>query len=151
MDSAVVKSCHDGDTCKFKVQNNTLNVRLSGIDAPEINQPLGKESRNFLFKLLDGQKVELNCKGMSHKRQVCTVYANGADVGIEMVKNGYAYDAVQYSKGFYTPYQEQAALKKVGVWALKNQQSPYCYRAQQKNKHKKSKINQNCMKNPLYN
>jgi endonuclease YncB( thermonuclease family) len=41
-------SIHDGDTLRVVRGNEELKIRLCGIDAPEIKQPLGIESRDYL-------------------------------------------------------------------------------------------------------
>ena len=38
----------DGDTIKVKFENKIKKIRLSAIDAPEIKQNHGKESKKFL-------------------------------------------------------------------------------------------------------
>ena len=45
----VVLSVHDGDTLRVRnEQGRVINIRLWGVDAPELGQPYGKASRNFL-------------------------------------------------------------------------------------------------------
>jgi len=44
-------SVHDGDTLRVVRGDEELKVRLCGIDAPEIRQPLGIESRDYLRSL----------------------------------------------------------------------------------------------------
>lgn len=41
-------SIHDGDTLRVVRGNEELKIRLCGIDAPELKQPLGIESRDYL-------------------------------------------------------------------------------------------------------
>jgi endonuclease YncB( thermonuclease family) len=41
-------SVHDGDTLRVVRGNEELKIRLCGIDAPEIKQTLGIESRDYL-------------------------------------------------------------------------------------------------------
>ncbi|MBW4536539.1 MAG: hypothetical protein KME09_21635 [Pleurocapsa minor HA4230-MV1] len=41
-------SIYDGDTLRVVRGQEELKVRLCGIDAPEIKQPLGIESRDYL-------------------------------------------------------------------------------------------------------
>jgi endonuclease YncB( thermonuclease family) len=45
-------SVYDGDTFKVKCNGRDQKIRLCGIDAPEIKQPLGIESRNYLRSLI---------------------------------------------------------------------------------------------------
>ena len=56
----VVLSVHDGDTLRVRnEQGRVINIRLWGVDAPELGQPYGKASRNFLRKLAQGKRVEV--------------------------------------------------------------------------------------------
>ena len=38
-----------------KWKEKEIKIRLNDIDAPEMNQPFGVQSRNFLIRLLDKQ------------------------------------------------------------------------------------------------
>ena len=43
----------DGDTIYVRdYDNKTHKIRLAGIDAPEMSQPYGKESRSHLLELI---------------------------------------------------------------------------------------------------
>jgi endonuclease YncB( thermonuclease family) len=41
-------SIYDGDTLRVVRGNEELKIRFCGIDAPELDQPLGIESRDYL-------------------------------------------------------------------------------------------------------
>ena len=65
-----VYNVHDGDTfnltakqtqCIMKKPGPHQAVRLWGIDAPELAQPGGIQSRDALAKLIDGKNVQLIC------------------------------------------------------------------------------------------
>jgi len=59
-----VLSIHDGDTIKVEKDGITEKVRFCGIDAPEISQPLGKESRDYLRSLVSPtNKVQISIVG----------------------------------------------------------------------------------------
>jgi len=47
----------DGDTIKVKFENKIKKIRLSAIDAPEIKQSHGKESKKFLSDLIKKKKL----------------------------------------------------------------------------------------------
>src|SRR5882762_5505503 len=49
----------DGDTLVVQLSSGPIRVRLYGIDAPEHNQPGGREATDALSALLAGQRVEL--------------------------------------------------------------------------------------------
>lgn len=97
--TAIGMSCHDGDTCRVKTTTGEIwKIRLSGIDAPEIKQPFGVEAQNHLEKLIKDQKVQMECTGMSFDRHTCRIFLKEKDLGEEMVKEGLAWEAPQYSK-----------------------------------------------------
>ena len=45
-------SIYDGDTLRLIDSDRELKIRLCGIDAPELKQPLGIESRDYLRSLI---------------------------------------------------------------------------------------------------
>ncbi len=51
--SGKVISIHDGDTITILQGKQQIKVRLFGIDAPELKQPYGKKSKQFLANLKD--------------------------------------------------------------------------------------------------
>ena len=55
--SALVTGVHDGDTLTVIRRDETLQVRLSGIDSPEMNQPFGDDARSFTAVLALGRTV----------------------------------------------------------------------------------------------
>jgi endonuclease YncB( thermonuclease family) len=58
----VANSIHDGDTLRVRSSDGqVLKVRFACIDAPELKQPLGEESRNHLRSFINeaGGKVKL--------------------------------------------------------------------------------------------
>lgn len=125
---AIVHSCHDGDTCKMMVKNKKVSVRFSGIDTPELKQKFGKQARDYTKSLIVGKTVELECNGKSFKRSTCTVLLDGQDIGIEIVKNGWAWDSPKYSKGKYKQAEATARQQKLGMWSDPENTSPYCFR-----------------------
>ena len=55
--SAVVAGVHDGDTLTVRNGEQSIRIRLSGIDSPEMNQPLGDDARSFTAELALGTTV----------------------------------------------------------------------------------------------
>ena len=47
------ESIYDVDTLRLIGNDRELKVRLCGIDSPELNQPLGIESRDYLRSLIN--------------------------------------------------------------------------------------------------
>ena len=58
----IADSIHDGDTLRVRSsKGEILKVRFSCVDAPELKQPLGEESRNYLRSMINeaGSKVKV--------------------------------------------------------------------------------------------
>jgi endonuclease YncB( thermonuclease family) len=69
---AVVSYCHDGDTCTLA---DGTRVRLHAIDAPEIDQPYGKQARVWINRMIAGEHVDVRPTGaVSHGRTVAAIY-----------------------------------------------------------------------------
>lgn len=88
----------DGDTLRC----DGARVRLWGIDAPEMAEPGGQESKSALVALIDGQAV--TCEQIDtdrYRRIVARCYVDGRDVGGMLVTGGWARDWPRYSGGYY--------------------------------------------------
>ena len=59
----------DGDTVKVLRDNQTVKIRLSGIDAPEMDQPFGKQSKRFVSKLIFGKTVDVKDLGLDRYKR----------------------------------------------------------------------------------
>ena len=90
---------HDGDT----IGRGPDRVRIWGIDAPELQEPGGKASRDHLRALIEGQA--LACTMIERDRygrrvMRCTL-PGGVDLACAMVDAGHAQDWPRYSGGAY--------------------------------------------------
>ena len=59
----------DGVTVKVLRDNQTVKIRLSGIDAPEMDQPFGKQSKRFVSKLIFGKTVDVKDLGLDRYKR----------------------------------------------------------------------------------
>ena len=101
----------DGDTIKIK---NT-QIRLFGIDAPEMNHPYGKKAKWALHNLCKGHiiRAEITDKD-EYGRTVAHCYLSGGqDLSAEMVKQGLAIDWPKYSGGKYRNLEVPDVRKKL--------------------------------------
>lgn len=111
-------------------------VRLSGIDAPEKQQPFGQESKKSLADLVYGKEVTVNwIKRDYHKRVVGKVMLNKTDVNLEQVKRGVAWvfkhfvnDPYSQDQADYVDAQEQAEDRRLGLWTQKDPIPPWEFR-----------------------
>jgi endonuclease YncB( thermonuclease family) len=99
----------DGDTIKIK----KTQIRLFGIDAPELNHPHGRRAKSALIKLCKGQTVRAEITEVDHYgRTVAQCYlADGRDLSAEMVKLGLAIDWPKFSGGKYLSLETPDARK----------------------------------------
>jgi len=89
----------DGDS--LVIQGN--DIRLFGIDAPELAHPYGKTAKYALIKLCKGQTIRAEIVMTdTHGRRVSRCYLeDGRDLSAEMVKLGLAIDWPKFSGGAY--------------------------------------------------
>ena len=126
----------DGDTIHVVTDGNVkFKVRLDRIDAPEKDQPYGKESTAYLTKLIKGRTVRVEWqKKDQYGRVLGIVYLDKADVNLQMVTTGNAHHYSYFDKTpAYATAEAAAKSKKLGLWAAENPINPYEWR---KNKRK---------------
>ncbi|WP_095533025.1 thermonuclease family protein [Planktotalea arctica] len=101
----------DGDSIVIQ----KTQIRLFGIDAPEMNHPFGQKAKWALVSLCKGETVKAEISEEDvHGRTVakCTL-ADGRDLSAEMVKLGLAIDWPKYSGGVYRGLETPDARKKM--------------------------------------
>ena len=118
--TGVVTSVTDGDTIwvRPEVGGPSRPVRLEGIDAPEICQPFGAQSRDALASLVLRRRVVINDDTMDeNKRIVSRVRLKRQDVGEWMVVRGYAWSyRFRGNLGPYAREEKRARAARVGLW-----------------------------------
>ena len=133
-------SIHDGDTLRVRSpKGEILKVRFACVDAPELKQPLGEESRNYLRSLVNrgGNKVKVQAITVDrYGRTVAQLWNGNGLIQSQMAVAGMAYGYEQYKKDCpnweaIESTQAQAQEAKLGVWRLPNGgQRPWDYRKQ---------------------
>jgi len=74
----------DGDTITVRDENKQHKIRLNGIDAPELAQPFGQESKLNLSDLLFNKQVVVAWKSTDlYDRIIGTVTIGSVDAGLE--------------------------------------------------------------------
>ena len=129
-----VKSIYDADTLTVVRGREEKTIRLCGIDAPEISQPLGVEARDYLRKVLDGEIIHFNKLNEDrYGRTVADVILIDRNIGADLVRNGYAWVWDEYAR--YCPeYDElkqasdEAKSNQVGVFSSDSHLEPWIWR-----------------------
>ena len=101
----------DGDT----IHIGSNKIRLQGINAPELEEPYGKQAKWALHKLVKGQTITAHPNGeKSYDRIVAKCYLDdGRDLAAEMVKMELALDLPNYPDADYKHLETPASRKKL--------------------------------------
>ena len=139
----ILSSCNPPKTHEIKVSrivdgdsfiSENTRYRIIEIDAPEINQTYGYESKKYLSDLILNQNVEIKSKGKDkYNRETVELKVNGSDVADLMVANGFAWQYKRYSTDRNLSNLELKAREgKRGLWKYKAV-NPYQYRKSKNN------------------
>lgn len=125
----------DGDTIKI----NRIQVRLFGVDAPEINHPYGKKAKWALHKLCKGHLIRAEITDEDdHGRTVARCYLpDGSDLSAEMVKQGLAIDWPKFSGGKYKDLEPPGIRKKLFLADARQKGRMHVWEKFESRQHKK--------------
>jgi micrococcal nuclease len=114
----------DGDTFEILQDSKKSRCRIAEIDAPERNQPFGKQATDSLTKLLLNKPIV--CLGLGrdlYLRRLVKVYQldnQPTNLDSVLVSNGWAWSMKGWHKSSYNPNadlnQVQAKLANRGLW-----------------------------------
>jgi len=143
-------SVYDGDTLRVKRGWEEMKLRLCGIDAPEKDQPLGIEARDYLRSLIgegDGDVIVVPVEKDRYGRTVAEVfvsprpgtgYAEEEEIHLnsQMMMAGYAWHYKRFSgncpnRDGYDVAEQIAKDSRVGVWATPGAIPPWEWRKSQ--------------------
>lgn len=119
-----VTDVQDGDTITFiKSINDSKRIavkgRLYGIDAPELQQEFGTESKNELRKLILNKEVYINESSIDmYGRSIVKIFLNEVYINEELVKNGFAWSYKEYNNNntLLNTAEIEARSKRLGLW-----------------------------------
>jgi endonuclease YncB( thermonuclease family) len=136
----------DGDTIKVLDADKTEHkVRLTGIDAPERGQPFGTKSRDHLASMVAGKEVRVESTKSDRYGRVLgkvwvqpsdcptcrkTLNANHAQIlaGMAWWYRYYAKEQSPEDRGRYESAEDEAKVRKWGLWADPNPINSYDWR-----------------------
>jgi micrococcal nuclease len=101
----------DGDTIII----DNVQLRLAGIDAPELDHPWGQRSKWALVQLCKGKTITARIRPeISYDRLVAECFLpDGRDLSAELVRSGLALDWPNYSGGKYGHLEPSGAREKL--------------------------------------
>ena len=129
---AFVSHVTDGDTVWVRPEHGgpALQVRIEGIDAPELCQAFGNESRDALAKFVARKHVTVIPQGAdNYRRTIARLRLGDEDVGAWMVSRGYAW-SYRFRKDPGPYAREEARAKRIhaGLWKFAGPESPRDFR-----------------------
>ena len=146
--TAKVQRVVDGDTVHVvNKAGKKFKVRLTGIDAPEKNQPYGLAATYKLTEILINKLVLLKSKPNNgkpytidrYKRVLAKIILDGKDINLSQVLTGYAWHFKRYQKQqspsdreLYSEAEIDAKKNELGLWEEKNPIAPWKWRKMKK-------------------
>jgi len=131
----------DGDTVYVRINSFLkIKVRIAGEDAPESEQDYGKESRDFLNRLLYRKRVSVQLVDRDrYGRYVGIVTCENRDAALEILRAGLAWCYYAYLKNlpphFASTYKKaayNAKMNRRGLWKSSKPVAPWDWRKAQK-------------------
>ena len=135
--SGTVTGVHDGDTLTLSTGNNLEQVRLQGIDAPELAQPFGDEARLLLSKQTLHQAVRVAYTQRDHYDRILgkVIRQDCTDVNLQLLNQGmawfykaYACDLERPRRLLYAAAESQASQEHRGLWSQNHPLAPWVFR-----------------------
>lgn len=123
----------DGDSIWVRQGFCRIKLRLCGIDAPESKQRYGKESREYLLRLINGKRVIVHAVERDiYGRVVSQIICNGNDICLAMLEAGLAWPYYRYfhilkesDRRRYKEAAQNAKQARLGLWSETKAQAPW--------------------------
>ena len=137
--TGVVTRVVDGDTVEMEVDGKLVNVRLFGIDAPEMSQPFGHESKDFLVRRILNEELIVIPRDIDRYDRLVAGLYRSSDKGISSISIGMAYEGFgwadrEYLKEeleFYLLSETDARKNRRGLWIADGAVAPWEWRKKQ--------------------
>ncbi|MCA9211964.1 MAG: thermonuclease family protein [Planctomycetales bacterium] len=126
----VVTKVLDGDSMIVAKGDDTIEVRLAGIDCPEFGQRFGNEAREMTSKLCLNQRVSIKRIDTDrYGRTIAIVATDSVDVAVELLRHGMAWQFKAFdTSAELSQLEETARNAKLGLWADANPIAPWEFR-----------------------
>lgn len=134
---------YDGDSfALLSIDGRRLQIRISGIDAPEKGQAFADRSRRHLSELLAQQDLLIApIKSDVYGRVVAAVTAGEQDVGLAQLRAGMAWHFLRYARDqsieqrqAYARAEAEAREARAGLWRDRDPLEPWRFREKQRDR-----------------
>jgi micrococcal nuclease len=121
----------DGDTVWVQPTGGGAprELRIAGIDAPEICQPHGEQARDALARKLGAARLRVVTQARDdYGRTVARIERGSEDIGGWMTGRGLAWSQQYRGRGPYLKQQAKARRAHQGLWARRDAMEPRLFR-----------------------
>ena len=134
----IVIKVADGDTITVLDDNNKKHkIRLAKIDAPELRQSFGIESKNYLESLIYNKPIRVLYSSIDRYKRILGIVCLGdKEINLIMLVNGFAWHYYTDKTPSYIQAEKSARDKRIGLWSESNPMNPYIFRKNQKKNRK---------------
>ncbi len=127
----------DGDSIMVTKDEQELEIRLWGIDAPEYDQKGSESARSALSSIIMHSTIELEIVDRDKYNRLVAIARKGPlNINEYMVRSGHAWVHVYYCKAVecdaWYALERDARSRKMGIWKYKNQVPPWEWKAHKK-------------------
>lgn len=106
--TGTVTHVRDGDTIELA----GVAIRLNGVAAPELDEPVGQEAKRYMHELVAGETVRCDLNGeRSYDRVIGVCFLDGQDIGASIINAGLARDCPRFSGGRYDAIDTAASKR----------------------------------------
>jgi len=129
--SGITKKVYDGDTYSLCTPDGNIMIRLSFIDAPELKQTFGQQSKEFLSELIEYKSVNvITSKKDKYNRYLGITYRDSTNVNYTMIEKGMAWWYQEFSPNDTSlkRLQQDAQKNKKGLWSETQPLQPWVFR-----------------------
>jgi len=124
----------DGDTILIQTTGRRVEIRLHGIDAPELMQVHGMRAKRFLARLVNGREVRVLMKARDRLRRIIGVVTiEEINVNMAMIAKGMAWVYRRHIERepyyeFWKRLERRARIAKRGLWSDPHPVAPWRWR-----------------------
>lgn len=122
-----VLSVVDGDTFVARQGERLYLMKLRDLEAPELEQPHGRVARDRLAARIAGERLVVWAGKGGCVVPVRAKTGDGVDLTVWMLKQGLAWASREAATG-WRKLEEQARMRKVGLWADRTPEPPWTFR-----------------------
>jgi len=135
--TGVVSHVFDGDTIKVKNGKTNVTIRLYGIDTPESDQPFAGDAKIELQSIVLHHSISyLPLYYDDYNRLVAHVYERDKNINQILVEKGFAWVHIYYCDqeicDQWKILQQQAKMKKAGLWQERDPVPPWVWKRRKK-------------------